>query len=153
MGASARGLLRAVEDARHLAVRQLDRDAQEDGRTLLGRQRRDRRPCARVIARGCSVDRRVVRVGHGHGPSRARPAGVDRLAPGDRECPRPEVRLGGQVGVGAQRGEAGLLEAVLGVVRADDRCQKAQELGGVTIEEGLKGRERHTEKTRGSAKA
>jgi hypothetical protein len=51
---------------------------------------------------------------------------VDRLVVRDREQPGAQVAAVLQPGVGAQRGDEGLLEAVLGLVRADGGDQESE---------------------------
>ena len=116
------------------------------------------RPCAAWVgaAHGCqevgiTVEPDLVghddlgQVGHRHcGPTG--PAGVvDHLAVGDREQPAPQVVGVAQVGVGPQRRDHRLLEAVGPVVGADRRRQEAVEVGGVLVEQRLEGWQRHRE--------
>ncbi len=141
MGASTRRLFGAIEDASDLAVGQVGRDPQEHGRPLFVRQGSERRPGVALVGHvGCPV---LWRLGDREGPAPARPALVYRLMASDRERPRPQVRARREVRVGPQCREAGLLEAVLGLLRADERDKKAHELGGVAVEEGLERRQGH----------
>ena len=82
--------------------------------------------------------RHLLRAAGGDGPAPAGAVVVDRLAMRDREQPGAQVARVLQARVGAQGGDEGLLEAVLGVVGADGRHQEPEHVGAVLIHQRLK---------------
>ena len=92
-----------------------------------------------------SSARRAALVRHVDLGDRARaapaPQMVDRLVVRDRQQPRPRRGVRAQPRVGAQRGEEGLLEAVLGRLGADHRSQRAPDVVAVSVEQDLEGGE------------
>ena len=66
---------------------------------------------------------------------------------GDREQPPPQVPVVPQVRVGAQRREHRLLEAVGALVGPDLGDTEAVQVGAVSVEELLEGRQVHVRST------
>jgi hypothetical protein len=141
-----RRLGRAAQRGADLGVGEVAGKAQRDGGALLRRQGADRVPDL-----GPGVDpaeaglagRRLHRCHLGHLGNRQGAASVgavmvDCLAVGDGQQPAAQVAGVAQLRVGAQRGEEGLLEAVLRIAAADGPSQDRHHLGGVLVEQGLK---------------
>jgi len=130
-----------------VAMRKICDVAQDDRRTLARRQlvhglpkRLVRRRWACVALGGAAV------LGDGdvrerQRTPRPRAVGVERLAVGDRENPRAQVRVATQPRVRAQRGDERLLEAVVGLARTDGRDEKAPYRVAVCVEKALEGRQ------------
>jgi hypothetical protein len=72
---------------------------------------------------------------------------VDRLALRDPQQPGAQVVRPLQARIGPQRGDPGLLEAVIGLHGADARHEEAIHVALVGLEQRLKGRELHAYQT------
>jgi hypothetical protein len=72
---------------------------------------------------------------------------VDRLATGDLQQPTAQVGVAAQVRVGTQCGDARLLEAVVGIDRADGGDEEAVHDSAMAVEQDLERREAHTSLT------
>ena len=66
---------------------------------------------------------------------------IDRLAMGDGEDPGAKVAIVLQAGVGAEGGDEGLLERILGVVGADGGHEETEHVRAMLVEQVLKGGE------------
>ena len=118
--AAAGRLRRAAERGGDLGVGEVAAVAQRHRRSLLRRQGADRRPDPVVSGSGSSTGD-LGRLGDRQRPAPVGAVMVDRLAVGDRQQPAAQVVGVVELRVGAQGGEEGLLEAVLGVGRGRRR--------------------------------
>ncbi len=137
MQAAASRLRRAAEGGGDLRVGQIAGVAQLDRRPLFGRQPADQGP---ELPIGLGVfDRNLDDLGDRDRPASPGAVVVNRLAVGDRQKPAAQVGRRLQLGVGAQGGDEGLLEAILGVKAPDGAAQHSHHGGGVFVEQGLEG--------------
>ncbi len=123
-------------------VRQNDRGA------LLRRQRTHGSPELGLLGDGDSGGRPPARAPTRPAPAAAaRAVEVDRLVLGDSEQPGAQVVGAAQLRVGAQGGDPGLLEAVVGFGRPGARHAEAVDVEAVLLEEGLERRKLHVKGT------
>jgi hypothetical protein len=136
---AAGGVGGAAERGGDLAVGEIAGVAQGDGRPLLWRQGSDGRPDPLV---GLGVgDSELFHLGDRNRPAPAGAVVVDRLAVGNRKQPAAQIAGVFQLRIGAQGGDEGLLETVVGIGASDCATQHAHHVGGVLVEKGLEGRQ------------
>ena len=142
MQAAPRRLRRAAQGGGDLGVRQVAAVAERHRGPLLRRQRADGLPEPLVGLRQAVFGRGLGDLGDRDRPASAGAMVVDRLAVGDRQQPAAQVARVAELGIGAQRRQKGLLEAVLGSVAADGAAQDSHHRGGMLVQNGLKRRQR-----------
>ena len=132
-----------------LGVGEVEREAVHDGGPLLRRERADAAPQPVVGgSRRSAGATGSMPSSSACGRRARRRASVGRLALRDGVQPCAQVVGGAKSWIGAKRGHEGLLEAVLGVRRADPRHEEPMELGGVGVDQRLERRELHAHGTR-----
>jgi hypothetical protein len=129
-----------------LAIVKVEHIPMHHGLALLDGQLPDRAPQPVIGERGRpgSRFRRPDAVElNGLRTSRAKPSHIGCLAMGDRIQPGPQVLAVAQAWIGPQRGDQGVLQAVLRQVGSDAPHQEAMQLGDVVVDQALKGRQAH----------
>ena len=158
MDAAPGSLFGAAQDAADVTVGEVVGEPVGHRHRLLGRQASNRLPDLGIQGGAMGGVGGDDSVEHSHvigGQRRPGPAAmvVDRLAMGDREQPAAQVGGVAQGWVGAERGDEGLLETVVGIRRAHDSNQQTVDVALVLVQQSLEGGKDHTKLTGISRKA
>ena len=138
--AACRGL-RAVEGVGQLGVGGVQQASKDDGRALLVGQQANLLEEGALAVGPNSLGATVGQIVGRQLAPRPAAMNVDRLALGDAKQPRPQVAGVAKAGIGAKRGKAGLLKAVVGIDWAHRSGQVAVDVDTMLVEHGLEGRQ------------